>query len=126
MQLGIRIAAMGLLLSLVLTGCGSNGDGNPVNPPGGGGLEMNSGSIGGNGGTFAHMFAAAGTFPYHCSIHSGMTGSVTVQAGGPAVASVNIANSSSSGFQPGTITVGVGGTVTWTNSDNTPHTVTSH
>lgn len=84
---------------------------------------MNSGDIAGLGGTFAHTFATAGTFPYHCTRHSGMTGSVTVQAGAPATASVNIAGSA---FQPGTITVGVGGTVTWTNSDNTPHTVTSH
>ena len=27
---------------------------------------------------FLHTFPAAGSFPYHCSIHSGMTGTITV------------------------------------------------
>src|SRR6201984_459210 len=36
---------------------------------------------------------------------------------------VKIANFS---FGPQTVTVPVGGTVTWTNSDDTPHTVVSH
>ena len=30
------------------------------------------------GATFSHTFAAAGTFAYHCSIHTSMTGTVTV------------------------------------------------
>jgi hypothetical protein len=30
------------------------------------------------GGTFQYTFTAAGTFNYHCTIHSGMTGTVTV------------------------------------------------
>jgi plastocyanin len=30
-------------------------------------------------GSFSRMFSAAGTFPYHCSIHPGMVGTVTVQ-----------------------------------------------
>lgn len=30
------------------------------------------------GGTFAQTFATAGTFAYHCSIHSSMTGTVVV------------------------------------------------
>lgn len=124
MQLGMRIAAVGLLLSLGLAGCGG-GDNNPVNPPPGGNLEMNSGSIG-PGGNYQHQFMAEGTFPYHCSFHGGMTGSVTVQTGGAASGSVNIANSGNSGFQPGTLTVQPGATVTWTNNDGTAHTVTSH
>lgn len=126
MQLGIRIAALGLLLSLGLAGCG--GDSNPTSPPPGGGtLEMNSGSIAG-GQTYQHQFMTAGTFPYHCSFHSAMTGSVTVDANSSVMtASVSIVNSTSTGFQPGTITVGVGGTVTWTNNNGTTaHTVTSH
>ena len=121
MQFGIRVAALGLLLSLGLAGCGGNGDGNPVNPPGGS-LELNSGDIPANGGQFSHQFRTAGTFPYHCAHHS-MSGSVTVQMGAAATASVNIPGSS---FQPGTITVGVDGVVTWTNSDNVAHTVTSN
>jgi plastocyanin len=31
------------------------------------------------GGTFTVMFQNAGTFPYHCTIHPGMVGSVVVQ-----------------------------------------------
>lgn len=38
----------------------------------------NSGSIAA-GGTFARMFSSAGTFTYHCTIHPGMVGTVTVQ-----------------------------------------------
>ena len=34
--------------------------------------------------TFAHTFAAAGTFPYYCDYHSGMVGDVVVQAAPPA------------------------------------------
>jgi plastocyanin len=30
------------------------------------------------GGTFEHTFAAAGTYPYHCSIHPTMKGTITV------------------------------------------------
>lgn len=33
----------------------------------------------GQGETFSFTFAKAGTFPYHCSIHPGMTGTVIVQ-----------------------------------------------
>lgn len=31
------------------------------------------------GGTFNMMFTSAGTFPYHCTIHPGMVGTVRVQ-----------------------------------------------
>jgi plastocyanin len=31
------------------------------------------------GGQFSFTFATAGTFPYHCSIHPGMTGTVIVR-----------------------------------------------
>ncbi len=30
------------------------------------------------GGSFSHTFSSAGTFTYHCMIHPGMTGTVTV------------------------------------------------
>jgi plastocyanin len=39
---------------------------------------FNSGNLG-NGSTFSFTFDSAGTFNYHCSIHSSMTGSVIVQ-----------------------------------------------
>ena len=33
----------------------------------------------GQGETFSYTFTKAGTYPYHCSIHPGMTGTVIVQ-----------------------------------------------
>ena len=42
------------------------------------GGAWNSGSIA-PGGKFTMTFSAAGSFPYHCSIHPGMVGTVTVQ-----------------------------------------------
>ena len=38
---------------------------------------FDSGNVG-DGGTFTHKFTFAGTFPYHCKIHSGMQGTVIV------------------------------------------------
>jgi len=38
----------------------------------------NSGNIA-PGGSFSMTFPSAGSFPYHCSIHPGMVGTVTVQ-----------------------------------------------
>lgn len=35
-------------------------------------------------GTFERTFALAGSYPYQCTLHSGMTGTITVQA--PAIA----------------------------------------
>lgn len=35
----------------------------------------------GHGSTYSHTFSAAGSFPYHCTLHAFMTGSVTVQGG---------------------------------------------
>jgi plastocyanin len=42
------------------------------------GGTFSSGSIA-PGATFSTTFAAAGSFPYHCTIHPGMVGTVTVQ-----------------------------------------------
>lgn len=38
---------------------------------------FNSGNVA-NGATFSYTFTKAGTFPYHCSIHTSMTGQITV------------------------------------------------
>ena len=40
---------------------------------------FDSGLIGVSGGTYSHQFTTAGTFVYHCAVHSGMTGTVVVQ-----------------------------------------------
>jgi len=42
------------------------------------GGAWNSSSIA-PGGTFSRTFSSAGTFQYHCTIHPGMVGTVTVQ-----------------------------------------------
>ena len=39
---------------------------------------FDSGSMGG-GTTYSHLFNAAGSYPYKCTFHPGMTGTVTVQ-----------------------------------------------
>lgn len=36
------------------------------------------GALSPNGGTFSHTFTTAGTYSYHCSIHTNMTGTVKV------------------------------------------------
>src|SRR5262245_7193502 len=77
MRLRTGFAAVGILLGLaLLSACSGKSDNSTTGPPPGGGLELNSGNIG-SGGTFPHTFMTAGTFGYHCTIHSGMTGSVT-------------------------------------------------
>ncbi len=44
--------------------------------------SWDAGNITGNGGTGAFVFPTAGTFPFHCRIHSQMTATVIVQAAG--------------------------------------------
>ena len=39
---------------------------------------FDSGTMNG-GATYSHQFTAAGTYPYKCNFHSGMTGTVIVQ-----------------------------------------------
>src|SRR5207237_7396969 len=48
----------------------------------------------GPGSTFSKTFPAAGSFPYHCNVHFGQSGSVTVQAANvpPTVTITNPAN----------------------------------
>jgi plastocyanin len=66
-------------------------------------------------------FSVAATYNYICGIHGAMmSGSVTVQAGGPSTASVIIADFS---FTPANVTVGIGGQVTWTNNGPSQHSV---
>jgi plastocyanin len=45
------------------------------------GSELASASLGA-GKTYSHTFAAAGSFPYHCTIHDYMVGKVVVLAAG--------------------------------------------
>jgi plastocyanin len=54
-----------------------NNDGVPHTVTSNGGL-FDSGTISPNGGTWSHLFPLAGTFQYHCAVHTFMTASVTV------------------------------------------------
>ena len=131
---GIGIAAALIVVSFSLS-C-SNGykssSSYPTAPAGGGGgggggtaLELNSGSIAASGGVYAHTFNTAGSYPYHCSIHANMTGTITVVTSGgnaPVAAGMNGMTS----FTNGTQTINVGSTITWTNGTTVTHTVTSN
>lgn len=102
----------------VLAGCSKKDK--ATNPPVGN-RELNSGLLAQNA-TYVHTFATVGSFTYHCTQHSSMHGSVTVQAGSPMSVAVSI---SGSAYSPNSAVVGTGGTVTWTNHDGVVHTVTS-
>ena len=41
------------------------------------GTSFDSGTLGA-GSNYSHTFTTAGTFPYHCTIHTGMAGTITV------------------------------------------------
>ncbi len=111
-------------LILLLAGVPGCGDDEPTNPVGGGGAkELDSGTIASGGGQYSHTFNATGTFNYHCTVHSGMNGSVTVVASGSNNgAAVTIQDNS---FNPSSVSINVNTTVTWTNTGGNPHTVTS-
>ena len=116
------IPLLALALALTLLGCSKDKSTNPTNTAT---LELNSGNLG-NSAQFPHRFFRAGTFPYHCSIHTGMTGSVTVSdaaAPGDTMGTVSIAGFA---FSPSSIAIHTGGKVTWTNNDMATHTVTSN
>jgi plastocyanin len=76
----------------------------------------------GVGGSYTSpAFTVAGTYNYICGIHGAvMSGSVTVLQGGPSSATVSIVDFA---FNPGTVTVGLNGTVTWVNSGPSQHSV---
>lgn len=71
-------------------------------------------------GTFSRTFDTAGTFEYECIYHP-MFGTVNVQAGAPATATVSILDNT---FNPPGVAIAPGGTVTWTNNGLATHTVT--
>ena len=55
----------------------TNKDGTPHTVTSDGGVFA-SGNLGNNA-SFSFIFSTAGSFPYHCAIHPGMTGTITVQ-----------------------------------------------
>jgi plastocyanin len=89
------------------------------------------------GGSATVLLEEPGVYRYACQIHPVMTGSITVRGADGEVpqpaavtrgapesggASVRIANLA---FDPSVVTMPAGATVTWTNDDNLPHTVTA-
>src|SRR5436309_7838142 len=116
-RLLVSAAVVLLAVAIAVSAC-SKKSSKVTNPGGGGGLELDSGIIAANGGGFQHTFNTAGTFPYHCTIHSAMTGnSVTVSTSSSVdSALVNIVSSSAPGFSPSAVTVKVGGKVRWVNT----------
>ena len=110
---------LALLTTVAVIGCSDKGTNNTSNP-GTTGPELSS-SVMSSGQTYSHTFKTAGVFRYHCGVHSTMKGTITVNAGGSAThANVTIQNSTLPN-----LTVNVGSTVTWTNSDGVPHSVIS-
>ena len=146
-SISVWLLALGLIATFALAGCSSNKGTNYTTGngtdnmggggSGGGGREFDSGDLnaagggyyGGNpGGTFQHVFNTVETARYYCKHHggpggSGMSGVITVQAGGsPSMHEVSITNNA---FNPATLTISVGSTVKWTNNSSSMHTVTS-
>jgi plastocyanin len=117
----ILVAAAFAAVSSCKSGGGPSYSTNPLPPPAA--RELDSGDFG-PGGTFAHTFATAGTYAYHCIHHAPMTGTVQVRADAPGLtASVSI-TSAVMAFPAASVKPG--GTVTWTNNSGLVHTVTSN
>ena len=68
------------------------------------------------GGTYSHLFAAAGQFTYHCRVHANMTGTVVVNASAPSTTTTpTTLGGSGTGNPPATVG-GAGATTTTTTS----------
>lgn len=72
------------------------------------------------GGSYSRTFETTGRFDYKCFYHGNMGGEIVVQAGAPMNANVSIVDNA---FEPPTIEVAPGGTITWTNNGIGLHTV---
>lgn len=117
-----RLLTATLVLALAASvGCSKSDKGGPVTGPGPTPKELDSATLS-SGAVYNHTFANAGAYPYHCKFHGGMTGTVQVSAGSPAMVSVSITDNA---FNPASVSVAPGGSVTWTNNGGAQHTVTS-
>jgi plastocyanin len=120
--------AIALTLALAAgTSCNSgykgNSTGYPTSPGPGTPKELNSGDFGA-GAHYEHVFATAGTYPYHCLHHGPMTGTVEVNANATETL-VNVSIVSFTSPFPAA-SVKPGGRVVWTNNTLMVHTVTSN
>jgi plastocyanin len=88
------------------------------------------------GGIATVVMNEPGVFPYACQIHPVMTGQISVRDENGVVPQPQTASASPTAdatqvqianlaFNPTSITVSTGNTVTWTNDDTLPHTVTA-
>ena len=77
---------------------------------------------------FEVVFGAAGTFGYHCEIHTSMLGTVVVEAGGlpEAVVAIIDTDPMNMRFSPAEVHIQPGGTVRWTAGTVQTHTVTEN
>lgn len=77
---------------------------------------------------FEVSFGAAGTFGYHCEIHTSMQGTVVVEAGGLPEAVVAIVDTDPMNmhFEPAEVHIQPGGKVRWTAGTVQTHTVTEN
>jgi plastocyanin len=115
----VAITSLGAVA--LLSSCSGNKSGYVTSPPTG--KELDSGDFG-NGGTYSHRFAAAGSFAYHCIHHAAMTGTVEVNASATDTL-VNVSITSATMAFPAA-SVKPGGRVVWTNNTALIHTVTSN
>jgi plastocyanin len=77
---------------------------------------------------FEVVFGAAGTFGYHCEIHTSMQGTVVVEPGGlpEAVVAIIDADPMNMRFDPLEVHIQPGGKVRWTAGTTQTHTVTEN
>ena len=120
----LALAALLVFVALWVAACSKNDKSTNPPPPG---AELNSGQLAA-GKVFQHTFASAGSFPYKCTNHPVMTGTVTVNASSANdSAFVSIVSMTATGFSPQSVTIKPGGHVRWLNNPGQPpHTVTSN
>lgn len=93
-------------------------------------------------GTRSIAFNTAGSFPYFCTQHGGMTGTITVTGGGGSTPTTTVPQSPTTtlpstpspggdvtifdnGYTPSSKTIATGTTLVWSNTGALPHTVTA-
>jgi len=117
---------LGLAAALAAGGCSKNKGTNPVTTTTTTTETFDSRTLV-SGTPFKHTFSTAGTFAYHCTFHvnstPSMTGTVIVKADAMSSAASVSVGSAGNNFDPPSVSITPGGTVTWNLVSGT-HTVT--